>query len=213
MFTLGCEADNQVATTPIMSKIEAVWRIFWFFGCIVVFFLSFFLAKRNFQRLYSTHYSRTATTWLTLPFRPCALLSESPSFVPVPICGAEQQQLEKNVCNICVMRHYLARLASHRRSSFFWNSPGKSTHGVLYTQKSAFSRRTIVRSGHFGARPLKKSRWCWSSPKLAINQHGRARKCLECTFVLLEKPQMSVYNTSWVDIPGEIKKIAQVATG
>ena len=24
LFTLGCEADNRVATTPIMSKIEAV---------------------------------------------------------------------------------------------------------------------------------------------------------------------------------------------
>ena len=77
-------------------------------------FLSFFLAKRNFQRLYSTHYSRTATTWLTLPFRPWALLSESPSFVPVPICGAEQQQLGENVSNKIVMGHYLAIGAGNR---------------------------------------------------------------------------------------------------
>ena len=42
LFTLGCEVDNQVATTPIMSKIEAVQRMFRFFGCIVVFFCVFF---------------------------------------------------------------------------------------------------------------------------------------------------------------------------
>ena len=45
-----------------------------------------------------------------------------------------------------------------------------------------------------------------------MNQHGRAPKRQERTFVLLEKPQMSVYNTSWVDIPGEFQKIAQVTT-
>ena len=54
LFTLGCEADNRVATTPIMSKIEAVWRMFRFFGCIVVFFLCFFWARYNFQRLCAT---------------------------------------------------------------------------------------------------------------------------------------------------------------
>ena len=54
LFTLGCEADNQVATTPIMSKIEAVWRMFRFFGCILVLFLCFFWARYNFQRVCAT---------------------------------------------------------------------------------------------------------------------------------------------------------------
>ena len=97
----GCHHTNYEQNWSSLTYIS----IFWLHSGV---FFEFFLAKRNFQRLYSTHYSRTATTWLTLPFRPCALLSESPSFVPVPICGAEQQQLEKNVCNICVMKHYLA---------------------------------------------------------------------------------------------------------
>ena len=42
--------------------------------------------------------------------------------------------------------------------------------------------------------------------------NGRAQRRPERTFVLFEKPQMSVYNTSWVDIPGETQKIAQVTT-
>ena len=92
-------------------------------------------------------------------------------------------------------------------------SPGISTRGVLYTQKSAFSRRTIVRSRQFGARPLKKIRWCWSSPNLAINQHGHARRWPGHRFVPLNEPELSVYNTPWVDIPGEFQKIAQVTTG
>ena len=92
------------------------------------------------------------------------------------------------------------RLMSHRTSSFFWVSPGISTRGVLYTQKSAFSRRTKVRLRLFGARP------CWFIAKFGELQHqrpffnGRAWKWPDCTFVLLKIRDFWVYNTPWVDI-------------
>ena len=91
--------------------------------------------------------------------------------------------------------------------AIFWVSPGISTHEVLYTDVWGFSRRTIVRAGHFGARP------CWFIAKFGELQHqriffnGRARKCPERTFFLLKICDLWVYNTPPVDIPGEFQKI------
>ena len=51
--------------------------------------------------------------------------------------------------------------------AIFWNSPGISTHEVLYTGIWGFSRRTIVRSRLFGACP------CWFIAKFGELQHQR----------------------------------------
>ena len=53
----------------------------------------------------------------TPAYRPFALLPEPVSFVPVPICGAKQQQLEKNVSNKIVMGHWMAIKGNERSIS------------------------------------------------------------------------------------------------
>ena len=90
--------------------------------------------------------------------------------------------------------------------ALFWNSPGISTHEVLYTDVWGFSRRTIVRSRHFRACP------CWFIAKFGELQHqrlffnGRSRKWPKRTIVLLKLCDFWVYNTPPVDIPGEFQK-------
>ena len=90
--------------------------------------------------------------------------------------------------------------------ALFWNSPGISTHEVLYTDVWGFSRRTIVRSDLFDARP------CWFIAKFGELQHqrlffnGRAQRGPARTIVLLKICDFWVYNTPRVDIPGETQK-------
>ena len=72
--------------------------------------------------------------------------------------------------------------------ALFWNSPGISTHGVLYTDIWGFSRRTKVQSGHLRARP------CWFIADFGELQHqrlffnGHAPKRPENTVFVLKRP-------------------------